>query len=321
MPGLHTLSLPTPFPVGPVNAYVLLGPEPCLIDPGLCSSASTKALEDGLRAIDLKIESIRHVLLTHRHVDHAGAAALICAKSGATLHAHASNRWLSPESEAEEKRLMGFLIDCGVDAELLRKVQIFFGLTERFWGQTVFSGTSNPLRGGEHLQLGAHGLECISTPGHSPDHLCFWDAQEGLLFSGDMLLADITPNPLIHLGAQGRSPSLLNYLDSLQVVEDLAADRALAGHGPAIEDPRALIQRNRQHISQRAARFASLLEDKPMTPEQLAQAFFGELDPMNHVLAVSETVAYLDLLEREGKARVNWQAPFLVWGQTPAHDT
>ena len=109
-----------------------------------------------------------------------------------------------------------------------------------------------------------------------------------------------------------RSPSLLQYLDSLERIADLKPGRALPGHGPVIEDVPKVLDRNRRHIARRAQAFADELGPEPMSPDALARAVFGRRDPVNHMLAVSETVAYLDLLERDGQARVDWDGPIRI---------
>src|SRR3954447_2024786 len=71
--------------VGSVNAWLLHGDPLTLVDTGPRDAAALAALEDGLRAHDVRIEDLELVLATHHHVDHVGLAATIQRRSGATV--------------------------------------------------------------------------------------------------------------------------------------------------------------------------------------------------------------------------------------------
>src|SRR3954463_12308030 len=73
--------------VGSVNAWLLHGDPLTLVDTGPRDAAALAALEDGLRAHDVRIEDLELVLATHHHVDHVGLAATIQRRSGAAIAA------------------------------------------------------------------------------------------------------------------------------------------------------------------------------------------------------------------------------------------
>jgi len=66
------LEIPTPYPVGPVNAYVVFGRRLTLIDTGPNTDEGEAALIDGLRALGVAPEDVDQVVITHPHVDHHG---------------------------------------------------------------------------------------------------------------------------------------------------------------------------------------------------------------------------------------------------------
>ena len=82
------LELPTPYPVGDVNAYFIDGPEPCLIDAGFFYKKSLKAMEDQLSAIGRELKDIRRIIITHDHIDHVGAALYLSEQCKAVVFAH-----------------------------------------------------------------------------------------------------------------------------------------------------------------------------------------------------------------------------------------
>jgi len=99
---VHRIELPTPFPVGPVNAYLIEGDPLTLVDAGPKTPEVQAALEAGIGATGRRIEDIRRVILTHGHVDHFGNAMWVTGRSGAELFAHpadgpkfAGERWVA----------------------------------------------------------------------------------------------------------------------------------------------------------------------------------------------------------------------------------
>ena len=88
----------------------------------------------------------------------------------------------------------------------------------------TFQGTpARVLRGGEELDLGGRTVEVIHTPGHSPGHLCFWEAARGDLYTGDLIYLDT-------LFAYYPSTDPAAYLDSLERTAALPARRVLPAH-------------------------------------------------------------------------------------------
>jgi hydroxyacylglutathione hydrolase len=93
-----------------------------------------------------------------------------------------------------------------------------------------------PLRDAQVLRASDRALEVIYTPGHAIDHVCLWDAESRDIFTGDLLVLGST----VMIPA-GRGGNLRDYLASLARIDALDPRRALPGHGPVIEQPRALI--------------------------------------------------------------------------------
>ena len=82
------LSIPTPFPVGPINIYLVREDPLTLIDTGPRTNEALEALRAQLRAAGLIISDIARVILTHTHEDHCGLARIIQEESGARVHVH-----------------------------------------------------------------------------------------------------------------------------------------------------------------------------------------------------------------------------------------
>ncbi|MBN1945795.1 MAG: MBL fold metallo-hydrolase [Bradymonadales bacterium] len=306
------LSLPTPFPVGDVNAYLLGTEGSVLVDTGLYWQPSIETLASQIEASGRRIEDIRTVLITHDHLDHAGAALHLSERCQAAIYCHPRSS-LEVRYDAELiERLSRFLVQCG-----LPRGQVEAGFRAFQRNEALVSRDATPheirrIQGGATLHLDGLTLEVLETPGHSPDHLCYLDVDGGLLFSGDTLLPHITPNPLLSLDpldGYRRDRNLLRYLDSIQALKGCGAACAYPGHGRVIDDVAGLIDRNLAFIEQRRERFFAHILAGARRPGELAAAVFGTLDIANTYLAISETVGYLDLLERDGQVTVDWDSP------------
>jgi len=148
----------------------------------------------------------------------------------------------------------------------------------------------------------------VETPGHTRGHVVFADGEAGLLFAGDHVLPHITPS----IGFQ-EAPSaepLREYLQSLSVVRRLPDMRLLPAHGPVSPSAHARIDELTEHHAQRLKVMADVLTGGERTGYEVAlsvawtsrQRELGELDLMNQMLAVCETVYHLDLLAAQGAA-------------------
>lgn len=91
-------------------------------------------------------------------------------------------------------------------------------------GYTMFQGTpTRVLRDGDVIDLGGRTVTALHTPGHSPGHLCFWEAERGYLFTGDLVYKDT-------LFAYYPSTDPAAYLASLEKIAVLPAKRIFPGH-------------------------------------------------------------------------------------------
>ncbi len=308
---IHKLPLPTPYPVGDVNSYLILGEKPALVDTGVYTPQSLEALEAGLTRHGVTFSDIQDILITHGHYDHAGAAYWLSKRCKATLFLHERCVLSDRRDEDSLQRLFNVLIRCGTKPELLDLMRKVFKRSDENADLHSEPHEIRLLRGGERLEIGGRSLTSLHTPGHCPDHLCYLDTETGELFSGDMLLPHITPNPLLYLDPENgyrRYRSQLQYLDSLQTLSETKAAVGYPGHGKNIEDVPALIARNRMFIERRAKLFIKRIQAGNETLFELAEAVFGKLDPINLYLALSESLAYLDLLERDGRVLVDRQS-------------
>jgi glyoxylase-like metal-dependent hydrolase (beta-lactamase superfamily II) len=159
---------------------------------------------------------------------------------------------------------------------------------------------------GARLVLGGVELVAVATPGHSPGHLCYVAHELRAVFCGDLLLADITANPLPHFddaAPRGRLASLALYLDSLARIESFGALTGYPGHGEPLPDTAAAARRAREHIlarNEKVLRLVRRYEGRALF--ELARKFFLEDSVVGQALAFCELLAHVDLLAERGLA-------------------
>src|SRR5882757_314320 len=170
-----------------------------LIDPGPESTLAT--LREQLRHRGLTVADLDAILLTHIHLDHAGATGkLVRENPKLKVHVHANGaRHMADPSKllASAGRLWG------------DQLPILFG-------ETIPVPTENLkiLEGGETLTLGSRKLDVAYTPGHASHHVTYFDSDEGVAFIGDTggvridngpYILPATPPPDVDLALWNRS--------------------------------------------------------------------------------------------------------------------
>ena len=178
-----------------------------LIDPG--PTSCLPVLESGLRDRGLTLRDVRTVLLTHIHLDHAGATGTIAERVpgvGVYVHARGAPHMIDPAKLlASATRLWGDRMDA-------------------VWGafQPVPAANVSVLQGGERLELAGRAIRVAYTPGHAKHHVSYLDEHAGMAYVGDTAgvrvgdyLIAPTPPPDIDIEAWQQS---LDTIDAWQPV-------------------------------------------------------------------------------------------------------
>jgi len=145
------------------------------------------------------------------------------------------------------------------------------------------------------IRAGSGELTVIHTPGHAPDHVCLFDEASGDLFSGDMIVRGTT----IMIPA-GRGGNLRQYLTSLQTLRALNPKRALAGHGPVIDDPLALIDEYIAHRLMRESQVRACLDAGVTDVDAIVARIYPDLAESLRPAARLTIEAHLEKLREDG---------------------
>lgn len=299
--------MPTPYAVGPVNAYLVEAEPLTLIDAGINTPDAQNALVLALAAAGYFVEAVDRILVTHAHPDHYGLVPYLQEISGATVY--------FPEREiarVRDKQMLfevgRLLVQAGMPLELLFKMD---QQRKKDPAPKVPHEKVVPVKDGETFDFttdeGDFTLDALLMPGHTGGHVVYFDRASKTMFAGDQLLPDVSPNPLLEpsLDEPGqRRRSLQEYLVSLERMAGMGISLAYPGHGAPVEDPQRLIEATIEHHLKRKAAVAQRLGPDGKTPYELAQEVYPHVTGYDTFLAVSEIVAHLDLVVHDGNAIV-----------------
>jgi glyoxylase-like metal-dependent hydrolase (beta-lactamase superfamily II) len=295
----HRVVVPTPFKVGPANVYVFTDGPVTLIDCGPNTTACENALRLGLAERGLVVEQIARIIVTHSHPDHFGLAPRLRELSGAEVFVGEFD--LPKMSGTREMYATGrLLMEAGIP---LDELEGWARDAPRDLDPKMEELTA--VRAGDRFEFEGFALVALHLPGHTSGHICLLEPERRVLFAGDTLLLDITPNPILEPTPHDpntRRKSLVEYLRTLDVLEALGLSEVWPGHGPPILDPTGLIREIKAHHGRREEQIESLLRGKGQSGWELARRMFPGLEGFDNYLGVSEVVAHLDLLEASGRA-------------------
>ncbi len=173
------------------------------------------------------------------------------------------------------------------------------------------------LEDDQEIRTDGLALRVMWTPGHSPGHICLYDARRKVLFSADHVLPVTTPNVGLRMGGNGHglpeSNPLGDYLSSLAKVRGLDAETVLPAHEYVFHDLRGRVDAILEHHRRRNEEIVATLKPGPKTAYQVSESItwlpesgkvkFHDLAHWDQRMAVSETIAHLQALRADGTIR------------------
>ena len=306
IPNLYRLPVPLPGnPLKELNAYLIRGRDRCLlVDTGFRQEACRQALFAQLGELGLGPGDV-DVLLTHLHSDHSGLAPEAAGERGTIYISEVDRPALDCTGEQRAHRWDGLtarFADEGFPPDLLADMEHTNPARSMAPPE---SGRYESLTDGQVLEAGGFALRCLLMPGHTPGQMCFWLEKEGLMFLGDHVLFDITPN----ITAWPALPDALGaYLESLDRIRAYAPVRALPGHrGPG--DLAARVDQLKEHQRLRLEEALKAVREHPgagayelagyMTWKIRARNW-EEFPVAQKWFAVGECMSHLDRLVAQG---------------------
>jgi glyoxylase-like metal-dependent hydrolase (beta-lactamase superfamily II) len=307
LPGLYRVEVPLPrSPLKALNSYVIKGDGRFLIvDTGMNREECLLPMRSALEELNVDL-SRTDFFITHLHADHSGLVGVLSAETSKVYFnkTEASFVNFQPNEDYWMKHFVFYAANGFPEAEMKAVWQGHPGF--RYSSRREISFT--PMEEGNEIEIGGYLFRCVETPGHSPGHMCLYEAVKKVLICGDHILFDITPN-ITHW--EQLDNSLKHYLENLDKVYALDVDLILPGHRNVWNDHRKRIGELKEHHRSRLAEALSAVRDGGKTAWEVAPYITWDIDcnswdefpSVQKFFAVGETIAHLDYLVSEGKVQ------------------
>jgi len=251
---------PGPFTFHGTGTYIVGAGEVAVIDPGPMLNEHLEALKAAIAG-----ETVKAVLVTHDHADHAPLAASFAKHVGAPILGGEPH----PDRQAPPQG-----VEEGVDRSY---------------------SPDRVLTDGERIQGPDWTLRALATPGHTSNHVCFALEEERALFTGDHVMGwsttVITPP----------DGDMTQYYASLGKVMAGEFKTLWPTHGPPVTDPEPFLKAYLNHRLRREEAILAVLSRGPSTIGALVGEVYVGLDPRLKAAAASSVLAHLLHLVRKGE--------------------
>jgi glyoxylase-like metal-dependent hydrolase (beta-lactamase superfamily II) len=208
-----------------------------LVDPG--PSSCLPALERALAAHGYGLGHVRALLITHIHLDHAGAAGTVAqAWRGVPVYVHATGA----RHLAQPEKL------------LASATRLYGAEMDRLWGAflAVPEAALRPLDGGETFTVSGRSFEVTYTPGHAGHHVTYLDRSDRTAYVGDA--AGVVVGGYVLAATPPPDIDIARWEESLTAISSMAPEALFLTHFGLLADPSAHLTRYRTVLRQSAER-------------------------------------------------------------------
>ena len=314
-PGIKWLRMLLPFQLDHINLWLLKDRQDdtlgwTIVDCGIADDA-TRAAWESVFADELEGLPVLRVIVTHMHPDHMGLAHWLTERwrRGTTE----CRLWMSATDYGAAQLACKSLTSFG--GEGLARFLASHGLGDAqsqdgIKARTHYYSSMVPdvpdrfrrLLDGDVLEIGGRAWTCHVGHGHSPEHMAFHCAADGVLISGDMVLPRISTNVSVH-DAEPEADPLTRYLDSIRRMRSIPADvLVLPSHGRPFVGLHTRIEQLVDHHDERFADVMKACAEAPQHAAGLLMLLFRrQLDLHQTTFAMGESIAHLNALWLAGR--------------------
>jgi glyoxylase-like metal-dependent hydrolase (beta-lactamase superfamily II) len=253
---------PGPFTFKGTGVYIVGNKDVAVIDPGPDDASHVDALKRALEG-----RRVTHILVTHTHSDHSPAAKPLKEWSGAKTYA------FGPHGSGKLED--GVRVEEGGDMQFTPDVRV---------------------KDGEIIKGNGFTFECVFTPGHTSNHMCYALREENALFTGDHVMGWSTT---VVTPPDG---DMAQYMASVKKL--MARDDAILypTHGAPVTDPKPFLAAYLEHRLDREKQIVACIRDGLTTIPQMVARMYADVDKRLHPAASRSVLAHLIQLENENRA-------------------
>lgn len=248
-----------------------------VVDPGPALSVDTLLAK--LEREGLSIQDIKTLLLTHIHLDHAGATGVLVRQNPAikvVVHRRGAPHLADP-------------------TRLLQSAARLYGEDlNSWWGEVlpVPGANLHAVDGGERLNLDGLTLDVAYTPGHANHHVSYFDARDGIAYAGDTAGIRIAGRPFIFAPTPPPDIDLELWEESLRQLELWNPERLVLTHFGAVSQTREHLERFRERLHSWSEQVRRSLEEGGSDAERAARFARSVLDELRSAAAQVEIECY-----------------------------
>lgn len=316
---IYVIKVPLPrTPLKNLNSYFIKGKHRnLLIDTGFNLDECFFALKNGLDELQADM-NYTDIFITHCHADHCGLCNRIASENTKIFISEPDKNYLdfvasdSYLPRMHERRTMWGFSRAELNINIKGSPLKVSSSPKKEINYTVVDD-------GFKLNLGDYCFEAIATPGHTPGHMCLYDRQNKILFSGDHIIFDITPNISTWDGVED---SLGLYIDSLKKIKQLKVDTTLSAHRSAMGNCDKRIDELIKHHMNRISETYQLVSDFPeSTAYEIASKMkwsirvkdWKHFPGYQKLFAVGEAASHLEHLVLEGQLKSELRSGRLIY--------
>ena len=303
-PGVRWLSMPLPFQLDHINLW-LLDDEPgtTLVDTGIADQRTRELWEQ----IFATVKTVKRLILTHYHPDHAGNAAWICKRFGVEMWT-TQGEYLT--AHAVRASAAGYTGEAVLDVFRRNGLdeahyQAMSGRNNRY-AELVpdFPHSYRRIIEGDLVTIGNNTWRAIIGHGHAPEHLSLFCEGLNTVIAGDMLLSTISTNVSVWSIDPEGDPLRL-FLDSLARYRELPPDvLVLPSHGKPFRGAHERVAQLENHHRERLSALKEVLAKGEKSAGDLLPVLFRrKLDAHQTFFAMGEAIAHLHYLYYAGEAK------------------
>jgi glyoxylase-like metal-dependent hydrolase (beta-lactamase superfamily II) len=289
---IYKLAVRFPFGMREVNSYLIQGEKGfTVIDTGSSSKESINLWE---RTLSSGIE-VEKVVLTHAHPDHIGLAGWFQERNRVPVFISAlGNKEIQrfQQRKYENSNRLNTLLKQHGGLGIPKEMMLMESAAYDFEPDGIFENNQN-------MTIGNSVYQSIWTPGHAPDHFCFYNSEQQVMIIGDHVLNHISP--IIGITSDEEDNPLKDYFSSLELIKGYPTVLALPGHGDPIVNLKDRVEEIIYRHQHRLKQVLESVRDEWKTAYNVCQEIYGQYNMKNLLSPFMSTITrfiYLESIEK-----------------------